>query len=127
MGAGALASDSRCMSQWNFKTSSAITTHERDSVGTERALFVVRYLLPTLLTIAGFMALVLEPRGTTLDGALGLVGAGLAAFLFAFLARLSMDDSAREEEEDARRFFDEHSYWPDEDPSAARRPRPHSA
>jgi hypothetical protein len=92
-----------------------------------RTLFVVRYVFPAMLTIAGFVALVIEPRGTTLDGALGLVGAGFAAFLFSFLARLSMNDSARAEEEEARRFFDEHGYWPDEDPSAARRPRPHSA
>ena len=30
-------------------------------------------------------------------------------------------DHDREAEEEARRFFDEHGYWPDEDPSKARR------
>jgi Na+/proline symporter len=120
MGAGAVAGDSCCMSQSNLKTSSSTSTYERHNASTERVLFVVRYVFPALLTIAGFLALVVEPRGTTLDGALGLIGAGFAAFLFAFLARLSMNDSAREEEEEARRFFDEHGYWPDEAPSAAR-------
>jgi hypothetical protein len=111
------------MSHSNLKTSSAVTTHERHNVSTERVLFAVRYVFPALLTIAGFVVLVIEPRGATLEGALGVIGAGFAAFLFAFLMRLSMNDSAREEEEEARRFFDEHSYWPDEDASAARRPR----
>ena len=30
-------------------------------------------------------------------------------------------DTFRDREEEARRFFDEHGYWPDEDPSKARR------
>jgi hypothetical protein len=29
-------------------------------------------------------------------------------------------DTFRDKEEEARRFFDEHGYWPDEDPSKAR-------
>jgi hypothetical protein len=87
-----------------------------------RALFVVRYVLPALLCVAGMVLLVIEPRGATLEGGLGMIGAGLAAFLFAFLARVSMSgDRFRDREEEARRFFDEHGYWPDEDPSRARR------
>ena len=40
----------------------------------------------------------------------------LAAFLFAFLAKVSMTgDTFREEEEAARRYFDEHGRWPDEE------------
>jgi hypothetical protein len=30
-------------------------------------------------------------------------------------------DTWRDHEEEARRFFDEHGHWPDEDPSKARR------
>lgn len=90
-----------------------------------RTLFVVRYVLPSLLVVAGLIAIVIEPEGPTLQGGLGLIGAGLAAFLFAFLARVSMGgDRFRDREEANRRFFDEHGYWPDEDPSKARgRPR----
>jgi hypothetical protein len=86
-----------------------------------RTLFVVRYVLPSLLCIAGLVLLVIEPSGATLEGGLGMIGAGLAAFLFAFLARVSMSgDKFRDREEANRRFFDEHGYWPDEDPSRAR-------
>ena len=87
-----------------------------------RTLIAVRYVLPAALCIAGLVLLAVEPAGTTLEGGLGLIGAGLAAFLFAFLAKVSMSgDTFRDREEEARRFFDERGYWPDEDPSRARR------
>ena len=74
-----------------------------------------------MLTLIGLALIVIEPHGTTLHGGLGIVGAGLAAFLFAFLAKVSMTgDAFRDSEEEARRFFDEHGHWPDEDPSRAR-------
>jgi hypothetical protein len=86
-----------------------------------RTLFVVRYVLPAALCIAGLALIVIEPHGATLHGGLGILGAGLAAFLFAFLARISMTgDEWRDHEEEARTFFDQHGYWPDEDPSKAR-------
>src|SRR3954451_13998493 len=86
-----------------------------------RTLIFVRYVMPALLTLSGLILIVIKPEGATLHGGLGLIGAGLAAFLFAFLAKISMSgDTFREHEEDARRFFDEHGYWPDEDPSKAR-------
>ncbi len=86
-----------------------------------RTLFVVRYVLPATLCIVGLALIVAEPHGSTLHGGLGILGAGLAAFLFAFLAKMSMTgDTHRDEEEEARRFFDEHGHWPDEDPSKAR-------
>ena len=74
-----------------------------------------------MLTLIGLAMIVIEPHGTTLHGGLGVIGAGLAAFLFAFLAKVSMTgDEFRDHEEEARRFFDEHGHWPDEDPSRAR-------
>jgi hypothetical protein len=86
-----------------------------------RTLVVVRYVLPAALTIAGLVLIVIKPEGATLHGGLGIIGAGLAAFLFAFLAKVSMTgDKFRDHEEEARRFFDEHGHWPDEDPSKAR-------
>ena len=86
-----------------------------------RILFVVRYVLPGALTLAGLIIIVAHPRGAALHGGMGIIGAGLAAFLFAFLARVSMSgDAFRDKEEAARQFFDEHGYWPDEDPSRAR-------
>jgi hypothetical protein len=87
-----------------------------------RTLFVVRYVLPGTLCLVGLALIVAEPHGSTLHGGLGILGAGLAAFLFAFLAKVSMSgDEWRDHEEEARQFFDEHGHWPDEDPSKARR------
>jgi hypothetical protein len=89
-----------------------------------RTLIFVRYVLPAALTLAGLILIVIKPEGATLHGGLGIIGAGLAAFLFAFLAKVSMTgDKFRDHEEQARDFFDEHGYWPDEDPSKARRRR----
>jgi len=87
-----------------------------------KTLIVVRYVLPSVLVLAGLIMIAVKPEGATLHGALGVIGAGLAAFLFAFLARVSMSgDASRISAEDkARAFFDEHGYWPDEDPSKAR-------
>jgi hypothetical protein len=86
-----------------------------------RTLFVVRYVLPSALTLAGLILIAIHPRGAALHGGLGIIGAGLAAFLFAFLAKVSMTgDTFRDHEEEARRFFDAHGHWPDEDPSKAR-------
>src|SRR3954462_8048355 len=88
-----------------------------------RTLIFVRYVLPSLLTVAGLILIVIKPEGATLHGGMGIIGAGLAAFLFAFLSKVSMTgDTFRDSEEEARQFFDEHGYWPDEDPSKARRP-----
>jgi hypothetical protein len=86
-----------------------------------RTLFAVRYLLPAVLVLAGLAAIVINPHGTALEGGMGLIGAGIAALLFGFLARISMTgDRWRDREEEARLFFDTHGHWPDEDPSQAR-------
>ena len=58
-----------------------------------RTLIVVRYVLPSVLVVAG-----------------------LAAFLFAFLAKVSMTgDTQQRKDEEARAYFDEHGRWPDDD------------
>jgi hypothetical protein len=86
-----------------------------------RTLIVVRYVLPAALVLIGLIILVIHPSGPAEHGALGIIGAGLAAFLFAFLAKVSMSgDTHMTRDEENRRFFDEHGYWPDEDPSKAR-------
>ena len=81
-----------------------------------RTLFVVRWVLPSVLCLVGLALVVIEPHGPTLHGGLGIIGAGLAAFLFAFLAKMSMSgDEWRDQEEEARRHFDEHGRWPDDE------------
>lgn len=87
-----------------------------------RTLFVVRWVLPTLLLVVGLALIVIKPEGATLHGGLGIIGAAVAGYLFAFLAKVSMSgDTFRDREQEARDFFDAHGYWPDEDPSKARR------
>jgi hypothetical protein len=86
-----------------------------------RTLFVVRWVLPSALTLAGIVLVCIDPQGDGGLGGLGVIGAGLAAFLFAYLAKMSMSgDTARDKDNEQSAFFDEHGYWPDEDPSAAR-------
>jgi hypothetical protein len=81
-----------------------------------RTLIVVRYVLPSALLLAGLILILAEPRGATLHGGLGIIGAGLAAFLFAFLAKVSMSgDTHQQKDEQARAYFDEHGRWPDDD------------
>jgi hypothetical protein len=81
-----------------------------------KTLIVVRYVLPTALVATGLIIIVIHPSGAAFHGALGIIGAGLAAFLFAFLAKVSMTgDAFREKEEEARRYFDEHGRWPEDD------------
>jgi hypothetical protein len=83
--------------------------------GYRRTLIVVRYVLPAALVLAGLILILIEPRGATLHGGLGIIGAGLAAFLFAFLAKISMSgDTQQRKDEAARAYFDEHGRWPDD-------------
>jgi hypothetical protein len=81
-----------------------------------RTLIVVRYVLPSVLVLAGLILIVIKPHGATLHGGMGIIGAGLAAFLFAFLAKVSMSgDTQQRKDDEARRYFDEHGRWPDDD------------
>jgi hypothetical protein len=51
----------------------------------------------------------------TIWSAIAVVGGlGMCAVIFYFLITGRND---REEEEEARRYFDEHGHWPDESPS----------
>src|SRR5512133_3926102 len=80
-------------------------------------LFVVRYGIAAALIVAGQVVLVADagPRGAGLEGWALFTGAGISALLFNVLFRIGLaDESDREREEAARRYFDEHGHWPDE-------------
>ena len=64
----------------------------------------VRYGLPVLLVIAGFVLLIAAPDSTRYEGFAMCVGA--------------TGDRERDDEEAARDYLSEHGHWPDE------RPRP---
>jgi len=76
----------------------------------------VRYVLPTLIVVAGIVAMaVVGPDDDRYAGGAALIGAGLAVALLNLFFRLGVSgDRERDQEERAREHFDEHGRWPDE-------------
>jgi hypothetical protein len=78
-------------------------------------LLTVRYVLPAVLVIAGFVILAVAPDSLRWDGWAMCVGAGLALLLLNVLFRYgAQGDRERDEEEAAREYFGTHGHWPDE-------------
>lgn len=85
-------------------------------------MFVVRYVLPAVLILAGFVLLAVGSSSNRWDGFAMCVGAGLAVLLLnAFIRIGAKGDRERDREEAARAYLAEHGHWPDEAPPA--RPR----
>ncbi len=81
----------------------------------------VRYGLPALLLIAGFVVLFVAGKSNAVEGWAMLVGAAVALLLFNVLFRIGFTgDAERQEEQDARAYLSEHGHWPDEPPRAER-------
>jgi hypothetical protein len=79
-------------------------------------MFAVRYGIAGALIIVGQVVLVTDsgPTGSGWEGWAMFTGAGLAVLLLNLLFRMGVEgDQAREREEAARRYFDEHGHWPD--------------
>jgi hypothetical protein len=75
----------------------------------------LRYGLPAVLVIAGFVVLFVADGSTRWDGFAMCVGAGLAVLLMNVLFRVGASgDDERQAEADAREFFAKHGRWPDE-------------
>jgi hypothetical protein len=80
-------------------------------------LFTVRYVLPAVLIVAGFVLLFAVDGSLRWDGWAMCVGAGLSVLLLNWLLRLGMEgDKERDKEAAARDYLTEHGYWPDEAP-----------
>ena len=78
-------------------------------------LVAVRYVLPGVLVLAGFVCLFVAPSEMALEGWGLFVGAGLSVLLLNVLIRFGEDgDRDREAGDAARAYFDEHGRWPDE-------------
>jgi hypothetical protein len=76
-------------------------------------LRLLRYGLPGLIVVAGVVAMCFATP-TALIGGSGLVGAGLATALVSWFYRLGVEgDAVRDEEDQARRYFDRYGRWPD--------------
>jgi hypothetical protein len=86
--------------------------HQATTVG----VAAIRYGLGALMVIGGIVVLIVNPGGFGADGFAMAVGGGLSVLMINFLFRLGVSgDREREAEEQARRYFDKHGRWPDED------------
>jgi hypothetical protein len=78
-------------------------------------LTTIRYVLPALLIVAGFVVLLVVDDDLRWDGWAMLVGSGLALLLLNVLFRYgAKGDKDRDDEEAAREFFAQHGRWPDD-------------
>jgi hypothetical protein len=78
----------------------------------------VRTWLPAAIIVAGFiLAAATGFSETGIEGGTLLVAAGLSVWLLNLLYRIGVKgDRERDVEDQARAFFDEHGYWPGEEP-----------
>jgi hypothetical protein len=75
----------------------------------------VRIGLPIAICLAGAIVIAIEPSRNGLEGGLLIVSAGLSVWLLNWLYRVGVaGERERDEEDDARAFFDRHGEWPDE-------------
>lgn len=85
-------------------------------------LRLIRIWLPAVVIVLGVVLFALDPSADTALGAAGVIGAGLSIWLLNVLFRIGVKgDQERDEEAEARRFFDAHGHWPDEPPPPADR------
>jgi hypothetical protein len=79
-------------------------------------LNTIRYVVPALLVLAGFVILFTTDESLRWEGWAMCVGAGLAVLLLNVLYRYGASgDRERSEEDAAREYFSEHGHWPDEE------------
>jgi hypothetical protein len=81
-------------------------------------VLALRYGLPAVLVLAGFVILFTVDGNLRWDGWAMCVGSGLAILLMNVLFRFgSKGDRERVQETAAREFYAEHGYWPGEEAS----------
>src|SRR5436305_13736840 len=84
---------------------------------TSFGMIVVRYGIGAVMVLAGIVMIAVNPGGFGVDGFAMAVGGGLSVLLINLLFRLGVSgDRERDQEQQARRYLDEHGVWPDEDP-----------
>ena len=78
-------------------------------------LQLLRYVLPALLVVGGFVSLFAIDDDIRWDLWAMLVGSGLAVLLLNVLFRYgARGDEERDAEEEAREYFSQHGRWPDD-------------
>lgn len=87
-----------------------------DAPRSSPGLLIVRYGIGGVMVLAGIIMLIISPSGLGVEGFGMAAGGGLAVLLLNLLYRMGVSgDLEREQEEEARRYFDAHGEWPDED------------
>jgi len=80
-------------------------------------MFVVRYVVPATIVLAGAIVMAFGSE-VDLEGGAGIVSAGVAVYLVNWLYRVSAyGDREREDEEAARVYLGTHGHWPDQRPA----------
>jgi hypothetical protein len=83
-------------------------------------LRLIRVWLPIAVVVLGIVLFVLNPTADTAMGSAAIIGAGLSIWLLNVLFRIGVKgDLERDDEAEARQFFDRHGHWPDEPPPPA--------
>jgi hypothetical protein len=87
----------------------------------------VRVWLPLAIIAAGLIVIVATGGSETgVEGGAGIIGAGASVWLLNVIFRVGVQgERDRDAEDEARDFYAEHGYWPDEAPPAPEpEPRP---
>ena len=83
----------------------------------ERKLLVfARYVLPGLIVIGGLVPMLLSDSKSAFHGGMGIIGAGIAVGLLSLYSACGASgEQDRDDEDEAREYFDRHGRWPDDD------------
>lgn len=74
-----------------------------------------RIWLPAIVVTAGVAVMIIGGDDVAAEGGAGIVGAGLSIWLLNVLHRVGVTgEKTRDDEADARAFFDRWGHWPDE-------------
>ena len=85
------------------------------NAGHHESMVSLRYGLPALLVLAGFLILAVVDDPIRWDGWAMCVGSGLSILLLNWLFRYgAKGDLERDAEQAARDYFSAHGRWPDE-------------
>jgi hypothetical protein len=89
----------------------------------------IRVWLPVLIIFGGIVVIVATGGSETgVEGGAGIIGAGASVWLLNLIFRVGVQgERDRDAEDEARAFYAEHGYWPDEAPPPQEaRPDPHA-